>query len=84
MNTEDMAILDRIERLAFQAGVASRNELKPEPKEELKPEAKVVLSKVVQIGKDYPTFVGTALSGIGTDSSHVLTWEEVIALSKVM
>jgi hypothetical protein len=82
MNAEDMAMLDRVERLAFQAGVGARGQgEQTEKSEKVKPEVEVVLRKLAQIGRDYPSFTGTAVSGMG---DHVLTWEEVVALSKVM
>jgi hypothetical protein len=81
MNAEDMAILDRIERLAFQAGLASRNDTKAESKPVLKPEAEVVLRKLAKIGKTC-NLIGAAVYGSTVEDN--VNYEELIALGRVM
>lgn len=78
MTAEDMAILDRIERLAFQAGLASGNG----QTKSLPTEAETILRKLAKMGRTYPNNIGSALYGLAAEDN--VTWEEIVALGKVM
>ena len=78
MTAEDMAMLDRIERLAFQAGLASGNG----QTKSLPTEAETILRKLAKIGRENPNTIGVAL--FGYTAEDYITWEEIVALGKVM
>ena len=81
MNVEDMVVLEKIERLAFQAGAGLRGAVQAELKAtEVKVEPHPLLARLAQLGRDYPGNVGVALYGL--DASRNITWEEIVALGK--
>jgi hypothetical protein len=76
MTAEDMAIIDRIERLAFQAGVATGSGKQSEPP---KTEAeKKVLAALRGISKECPSYEGSMYAIVG----YNLEWSDIHALNK--
>jgi len=76
MKVEDLTMIERIERLAFQAGAASSG--KPM---EVKPEVKLVLNKLVNIARSSPGNIGPAI--FGTQAQDNLEWSDIYAMAKV-
>jgi hypothetical protein len=77
MNVEDLVILERIERLAFQAGAAGKS---AEPaKRELGPVARQVLKKIVKVHEDNRASAGPALFAYAPEDN--LNWEDIHALA---
>jgi hypothetical protein len=78
MNVEDALILERVERLAFQAGVASRGEGQSKPK----PEIENLFRKLKKVSENNSTMTGDCL--FATSSSNNLNWEDIRAAVAVM
>jgi hypothetical protein len=73
MDITDREVIERIERLAFQAGVAARGTTE-KPAE--KPEEDAIVKKLRNIGKTYTRNTGTAL--FGASVAENIEWSELI------
>ena len=83
MNIEDGVILERIERLAFQAGLAGRgSEIEVPKPEAIKPEIEVLFRQLKKVIESHSVDIGAALYGSAIENN--LTWEEIRAAIKVM
>lgn len=87
MTIEDMAVMDRIERLAFMAGQRMAGiQVAPEPKPIKEPEPKIptelvpVFKTIKAFLKDYPASSGVCYSSI--DGTNNLTWEDLREIAK--
>jgi len=75
----DRELIERIERLAFQAGVAARGS-KPVDSDSKESGEHPLLKKLRALGLAYETNVGIALYAPTVEGN--ITWEEIVGFAK--
>lgn len=74
MDINDRELMERIERLAFQAGVACRGTEVGTPQK-----GSAIVKKLIAIGKAFPGNAGTCLFGPTTETN--IEWSEIHELA---